>query len=174
MCWLRRLAGFGEKACREGFGVEPFKEKHRNIHTFGRRESRLPEQRDGDVADYRSLLHRDGSVLSAVSLQVRPLPLTEFLQSKLCQYPGMVHDWGPHITAGQWLSICLCPLQDLEKPEQMYRKLGAKLVVGMPFKDQACSDTLVLPEVPAATDTDKRRALARLQARFRPCFLELV
>jgi (E)-4-hydroxy-3-methylbut-2-enyl-diphosphate synthase len=45
----------------------------------------------------------------------------------------------------------------------MYRKLGAKLVVGMPFKDQACSDTLVLPQVPPASDTDKRRALARLQ-----------
>ena len=62
-----------------------------------------------------------------------------------------------------------CPtahLQDLEKPEQMYRKLGAKLVVGMPFKDQACSDTLVLPEVPPASNTDKRRALARLQVRF--------
>ena len=54
-------------------------------------------------------------------------------------------------------------MQDLEKPEQMYKKLGAKLVVGMPFKDQACSDTLVLPEVPPASDTDKRRALARLQ-----------
>ena len=58
--------------------------------------------------------------------------------------------------------VC-CPAQDLEKPEQMYRKLGAKLVVGMPFKDQACSDTLVLSEIPPAYDTDKRRALARLQ-----------
>ena len=59
-------------------------------------------------------------------------------------------------------STC-CTAQDLEKPEQMYKKLGAKLVVGMPFKDQACSDTLILSEVPPASDTDKRRALARLQ-----------
>ena len=56
--------------------------------------------------------------------------------------------------------------QDLEKPEATYRKLGAKLVVGMPFKDQATSDTLLLPDVPAAADTDKRRALARLQVPF--------
>ena len=64
-------------------------------------------------------------------------------------------------------------MQDLEKPEQMYRKLGAKLVVGMPFKDQACSDTLVLPEIPPASDTDKRRALARLQVRVcQPCMLD--
>ena len=59
--------------------------------------------------------------------------------------------------------MACCSAQDLEKPEQMYRKLGAKLVVGMPFKDQACSDTLVLSEIPPASDTDKRRALARLQ-----------
>ena len=87
MLCLRRLASFGEKACREGFGIEAFKEKHRNIHSFARRESRLPEQRDGDVVDYRSLLHRDGSVLSAVSLQVGSLSLNS-LQSK---EDGKVH-----------------------------------------------------------------------------------
>lgn len=47
-----------------------------------------------------------------------------------------------------------------------YRKLGAKLVVGMPFKDQATSDTLLLPQPPAASDTDKRRALTRLQVHL--------
>ena len=45
----------------------------------------------------------------------------------------------------------------------MYRKLGAKLVVGMPFKDQATSDTLLLAELPPASQPDQRRALARLQ-----------
>lgn len=70
----RKLAGFGERACREGFGIEPFTEAHRDIHTFTRRAGRLPEQRDSDAVDYRPLLHRDGSVLSAVSLQV-PLSL---------------------------------------------------------------------------------------------------
>ena len=69
-CICRRLAQFGERAVRDGFGVAPFAERHRNIHNFARRESRLPEQRDRDTVDYRSLLHRDGSVLSAVSLQV--------------------------------------------------------------------------------------------------------
>ncbi|CAL8469861.1 g9403 [Coccomyxa elongata] len=116
-----KLAGFGERACREGFGIEPFTEAHRDIHTFTRRAGQLPEQRDGDSVDYRPLLHRDGSVLSAVSLE------------------------------------------DLEKPELTYRKLGAKLVVGMPFKDQATSDTLLMPEIPSSSDKDKRRALARLQ-----------
>jgi hypothetical protein len=32
---------------------------------------RLPEQREGDRVDYRPLLHRDGSVLSGVTLSVR-------------------------------------------------------------------------------------------------------
>ena len=67
--------------------------------------------------------------------------------------------------------MACCSAQDLEKPEQMYRKLGAKLVVGMPFKDQACSDTLVLSEIPPASNTDKRRALARLQVTVLEPFL---
>ena len=56
--------------------------------------------------------------------------------------------------------------QDLERPEATYRALGAKLIVGMPFKDQATSDSLLLPRVPPADDRAARRALARLQARL--------
>ena len=54
-------------------------------------------------------------------------------------------------------------MQDLEAPEQMYRKLGAKMVVGMPFKDQATSDTLYMPQIPPSSDKTGRRALKRLQ-----------
>ena len=52
-------------------GIEPFQETARDTHDFSKRVGRLPEQRDGDRVDYRPLLHRDGSVLSAVSLKVR-------------------------------------------------------------------------------------------------------
>jgi hypothetical protein len=38
-------------------------------------------------------------------------------------------------------------LAELAAPEQLYRKLGAKLVVGMPFKDIATSDGVFLREV---------------------------
>lgn len=38
-------------------------------------------------------------------------------------------------------------LAELKQPEQMYRKLGAKLVVGMPFKDIATSDSILMREV---------------------------
>ena len=55
----------------EGLGVEEFRETTRDTHDFGRRVGQLPEQREGDGKyDYRPLLHRDGSVLSAVTLQV--------------------------------------------------------------------------------------------------------
>ncbi len=64
--------------------------------------------------------------------------------------------------AADWVGL---PAQDLERPELTYRKLGAKLVVGMPFKDQATSDTLLMREVPPSSEPDKRRALARLQVR---------
>ncbi len=57
-------------ACEQGWGVAPFEETGRNIRELRRRTGRLPEQRDSDPVDYRPLLHRDGSVLSPVSLQV--------------------------------------------------------------------------------------------------------
>ena len=66
----RQLANLGTTACSEQWGVEPFGEKHRDTHDFAKRVGRLPEQRDGDEVDYRGLLHRDGSVISAVTLQV--------------------------------------------------------------------------------------------------------
>jgi (E)-4-hydroxy-3-methylbut-2-enyl-diphosphate synthase len=38
-------------------------------------------------------------------------------------------------------------LSELQQPEQLYRKLGAKLVVGMPFKDIATSDSILMRQV---------------------------
>jgi len=38
----------------------------RDFQSFARRSGRLPEQQEGDQLDYRGLLNRDGSVLSAV------------------------------------------------------------------------------------------------------------
>ncbi len=61
----------GEEAASSGLGVSEFAERHRDTHDFARRTGRLPEQREGDRVDYRPLLHRDGSVLSAVTLEVR-------------------------------------------------------------------------------------------------------
>ncbi|KAK9828634.1 hypothetical protein WJX72_001221 [[Myrmecia] bisecta] len=117
----RQLATLGTTACEGGWGTEPFAERHRDTHSFARRTGRLPEQRDGDDVDYRPLLHRDGSVLSAVSLE------------------------------------------DLKTPEATYKKLGAKLVVGMPFKDLATSDSILMPHIPSTSDAEGRRALRRLQ-----------
>ena len=69
-CQHRRLANLGLTACRSQVGVAPFTERYRDTHDYARRHARLPEQLPGDALDYRSLLHRDGSVLSALNLQV--------------------------------------------------------------------------------------------------------
>ena len=45
----------------------------------------------------------------------------------------------------------------------MYRALGAKLVVGMPFKDIATSDSLLMRALPSPSDATAQRALRRLQ-----------
>lgn len=70
-CACRRLAQLGQAAWEQAVGVAPFQERWRDTHDFARRASRLPEQQEGDIVDYRGLLHRDGSVLSAVTLRVR-------------------------------------------------------------------------------------------------------
>ncbi len=49
----------------------------------------------------------------------------------------------------------------------MYRALGCKMAVGMPFKDLATSDSLFLRDVPPADDKSARTALRRLAVRFR-------
>lgn len=75
--------------------------------TFSRRRGPLPAQKEGDQIDVRGFLHRDGSVLSSLSL------------GALKNTP----------------------------PEELYKQLGAKLAVGMPFKDVATVDSIYLPEV---------------------------
>ena len=116
-----RLRDVGTTATTSGWGVAPFEESHRSFTSFDKRRGKLPEQRAGDALDFRPLLHRDGSVLSAVSLS------------------------------------------QLAAPEALYRDLGCKLAVGMPFKDIATSDSILLREVPPAADAAARLALKRLQ-----------
>jgi len=54
-------------------------------------------------------------------------------------------------------------LDDLANPAKLYAGIGAKTVVGLPFKDIATSDSIYLPEVPPASDKEKRRTLTRMQ-----------
>lgn len=104
----------------QGWGIEPFDDR-RDTHDFARRVGDLPIQKDGDEVDYRGLLHRDGSVLSFV------------------------------------------PLELLKDPNSFYRALGAKMAVGMPFKDIATSDTMLMDAIPSSGDVEGRRTLKRLQ-----------
>jgi len=116
----RRLADLGTTAASEGWGVEDFPESTRDFKSFGRRTGELPTQQEGDSQDYRYLLHRDGSALSAVTLN------------------------------------------QLKNPEQLYKDLGCKLIVGMPFKDIATSDSILLRELPPTEDAAARLCLKRL------------
>ena len=50
----------------------------------------------------------------------------------------------------------------LSKPMELYAELGAKTVVGLPFKDIATVDTLLLTSLPAADDDLGRQTLKRL------------
>ena len=54
-------------------------------------------------------------------------------------------------------------LEELQRPEQLYAKLGCKLAVGMPFKDIATVDTILMRALPPQEDGKARQALRRLQ-----------
>ena len=102
------LAGIGQDSVKEAKGVPDFGED-RQWRNFGRREADLPAQREGDVLDYRSLLHRDGSVLAAITAE------------------------------------------ELAAEPALYSALGCKTAVGMPFKDIATVDSVLLDKVRGAS-----------------------
>ncbi|KAG6498411.1 hypothetical protein ZIOFF_046324 [Zingiber officinale] len=116
----KRLANLGMQASNLQKGTAPFEEKHRRYWDFQRRTGQLPVQKEGEEVDYRGVLHRDGSVLMPVSLDM------------------------------------------LKTPELLYKSLAAKLVVGMPFKDLATVDSILLRELPPLEDVESRLALKRL------------
>lgn len=53
-------------------------------------------------------------------------------------------------------------LNQLKATENFYRSLATKLVLGMPFKDLATVDSILLRELPPVDDADARLALKRL------------
>ncbi|XP_058094443.1 4-hydroxy-3-methylbut-2-en-1-yl diphosphate synthase (ferredoxin), chloroplastic [Magnolia sinica] len=53
-------------------------------------------------------------------------------------------------------------LDQLKTPELLYKSLAAKLVVGMPFKDLATVDSILVRELPPVEDADSRLTLKRL------------
>ncbi|XP_073287773.1 4-hydroxy-3-methylbut-2-en-1-yl diphosphate synthase (ferredoxin), chloroplastic-like [Primulina huaijiensis] len=53
-------------------------------------------------------------------------------------------------------------LDQLKAPEVLYRDLAAKLILGMPYKDLATVDSILLRKLPPLEDKDARLALKRL------------
>ena len=117
-----RLANLGMKACTDKLGGEDkFVETKRDFQSFERFSGDLPEQKSDDTIDYRNVLHRDGSVISAVSVE------------------------------------------QLESEDQFYAELGCLLAVGMPLRDVATSDSILLREAPQVSQEKAMRSIRRLQ-----------
>ncbi|GAA0182997.1 hypothetical protein LIER_30488 [Lithospermum erythrorhizon] len=80
------------------------------------------------------------------------LPLQK--EGEEVDYRGVLHRDGSVL-----MSVSL---DQLKTPELLYKSLAAKLVVGMPFKDLATVDSILLRELPPEDDKDSRLALKRL------------
>lgn len=80
-------------------------ETTRDFKTFERRSGDLPEQAEGDNMDYRYLLHRDGSVLSAVTLDQLKTPEKLYKEVRAPQNPPIIgverHIHQPRIVSGE-------------------------------------------------------------------------
>jgi (E)-4-hydroxy-3-methylbut-2-enyl-diphosphate synthase len=63
---------------------------------------------------------------------------------------------------GSVLSAVRPEMFSKENAPYLYQELGCKTAVGMPFKDIATVDSILLREVPPSTDSDARAALRRL------------
>lgn len=75
-------------------------------------------------------------------------------ESDEVDYRGVLHRDGSVL-----MSV---PLNQLKTPEILYKSLAAKLIVGMPYKDLATVDTILLRELPPVEDTEARLAIKRL------------
>ncbi len=64
--------------------------------------------------------------------------------------------------------VCVCA-RACVYAQVLYKRLGCKLAVGMPFKDLATSDSVVMHSVPPVEDKEARLALKRLQVRACVC-----
>jgi (E)-4-hydroxy-3-methylbut-2-enyl-diphosphate synthase len=93
--------------------------------------------------------HRDTHLFSR---RVGRLP--EQMEGDAVDYRPLLH------RDGSVLSIVTTA--DLNQPELLYRRVGAKMAVGMPFKDIATSDSLLMYEIPPESNVEARRALRRL------------
>lgn len=63
---------------------------------------------------------------------------------------------------GSVLSVVTPEMFSAENAPYLYQELGCKTAVGMPFKDIATTDSILLRQVPPASDTKARTAIRRL------------
>ncbi|XP_002986683.2 4-hydroxy-3-methylbut-2-en-1-yl diphosphate synthase (ferredoxin), chloroplastic [Selaginella moellendorffii] len=80
------------------------------------------------------------------------LPLQK--EGESVDYRGVLHRDGSVL-----MSVSL---DQLKNAEQFYRSLATKLIIGMPYKDVATVDSILLKELPALDDKPSRLTLKRL------------
>lgn len=63
---------------------------------------------------------------------------------------------------GSVLSVVQPEMFKKENVQYLYQQLGCKTAVGMPFKDIATVDSILMPTIPPSSDTDARAGIRRL------------
>lgn len=108
-----------------------------------------------DSSKYSQIPQWTETARDFMNFQKRKGMLPNQMESDQVDVRGMMHRDGS--------VFMYVTLEQLKNPDVLYKNLGAKLVVGMPFKDIATADSIYLPQVPPSDDSATRKAIKRLQ-----------
>lgn len=169
------LAGLGERACAEGWGREGAALSARGgLAAAEALPGRGFGDRVGEVVALEAAASADAALPSTPAERLSGWPIlaaehrdTHLFQRREIDLPTQRptdegFDYRPllHRDGTLWLTADPALLRE---PLALYRAIGARVAVGMPIKDLATVDALVLSSGVPADDREARRTVRRLQ-----------
>jgi (E)-4-hydroxy-3-methylbut-2-enyl-diphosphate synthase len=119
-------------------------------------ESRLAATSPAAAARQKAVpMYKDTRDITAFSRRQGDLP---------CQKEGDEVDIRGFLNRdGSVISVVTPEMFSKENAQYLYKELGCKTAVGMPFKEIATSDSILMRKIPPSSDTAARTAMRRLQ-----------
>jgi (E)-4-hydroxy-3-methylbut-2-enyl-diphosphate synthase len=119
-------------------------------------ESRLPATNAAAAARQKAVpMYKDTRDITAFSRRQGELPVQK--EGDKVDIRGFLN------RDGSVISVVSPEMFSKENAQYLYQELGCKSAVGMPFKDIATSDSILMRTLPPSSDTAARTAIRRLQ-----------
>jgi (E)-4-hydroxy-3-methylbut-2-enyl-diphosphate synthase len=119
-------------------------------------ESRLAVSNTAAAARQKAVpMYQDTRDITAFSRRQGDLPVQK--EGDLVDIRGFLN------RDGSVISVVTPEMFSKENAQYLYKELGCKTAVGMPFKEIATSDSILMRKIPPSSDTAARTAMRRLQ-----------